>query len=552
MTVHSPKDKDYESALGPFSPGGDLLDYLLQCGIIERKDGLLVTWYHGANSKHQLEQALNSTAMVLEADVNIEGLNTQNNTGIPIMAHPPDVYSDNTFQEWLDVVMRTKRGVKLDFKSIDAVNPSLDILVKKLNEMGIDRPIWINADILIGPNVPAFIQPVNASRFLDLVQQKFPNVILSPGWMTLYIPIFAVKPYTQKMVEEMYDLVKDLSQRVTFPVRALFLKQAWPHFNWLLSQSSRYSLTLWQGSIDVITVEDLLFFRDNSNIEQIYYDIYEPVLSEFKQIALQTNRRRRFYSGGNLLDYFPHYDLEELQIQWFDIGATFLDLTEILQGNTGGMLILNVRSESSGIPMVESSKPGSKFSLKSVLKQILLSSNMWGIYLKIKSSQALGPTLYQLRQLYTTHLLHVPVWISMDLSYGSFSTPGYIEGRQFINTINKIFSFVTIAPSWPAEALTHGYTQPLVEDMLSLCQGLWQMVSFQLQAVALSKSWQAAIEMLQASSSYTLTVEHLHSQGTYTEGFQGLINVRLLSSQRIYYRLPPDYRNNFEIDILTS
>ncbi|XP_069794127.1 protein FAM151A isoform X3 [Narcine bancroftii] len=325
------QDKDYESALGPFSPGGDLLDYLLQCGIIERKDGLLVTWYHGANSKHQLEQALNSTAMVLEADVNIEGLNTQNNTGIPIMAHPPDVYSDNTFQEWLDVVMRTKRGVKLDFKSIDAVNPSLDILVKKLNEMGIDRPIWINADILIGPNVPAFIQPVNASRFLDLVQQKFPNVILSPGWMTLYIPIFAVKPYTQKMVEEMYDLVKDLSQRVTFPVRALFLKQAWPHFNWLLSQSSRYSLTLWQGSIDVITVEDLLFFRDNSNIEQIYYDIYEPVLSEFKQIALQTNRRRRFYSGGNLLDYFPHYDLEELQIQWFDIGATFLDLTEILQ-----------------------------------------------------------------------------------------------------------------------------------------------------------------------------------------------------------------------------
>lgn len=47
----------------------------------------------------------------------------------------------------------------------------------------------------------------------------------------------------------------------------------------------RYSLTLWQGSIDFITVENLLFFRDNSNIEQIYYDIYEPVLSQFKQIA---------------------------------------------------------------------------------------------------------------------------------------------------------------------------------------------------------------------------------------------------------------------------
>lgn len=50
------------------------------------------------------------SAMVLEADVNIEGLNTRNETGIPIMAHPPDIYSDNTFQEWLDIVISSKRG----------------------------------------------------------------------------------------------------------------------------------------------------------------------------------------------------------------------------------------------------------------------------------------------------------------------------------------------------------------------------------------------------------------------------------------------------------
>ncbi|XP_051867412.1 protein FAM151A [Pristis pectinata] len=545
-------DSCYESAGGPFSPDGDLLDYLLQSGIIERKDGLLVTWHHGANSKSQMEEALNSSAMVLEADVNIEGLNTRNETGIPVMAHPPDIYSDNTFQEWLDVVIKTKRGMKLDFKSIDAVNPSLDILVKKSNEMSINRPIWLNADILIGPNVPQFIKPVNASRFLSLIQQKFPNVVLSPGWMTFHLPLIATKPYTRKMVEDMYGLVKGLSQRITFPVRAVLLKQAWPHFSWLLSQSPRYSLTLWQGSIDFITVEDLLFFRDNSNVEQIYYDIYEPVLSEFKQIALQTNRRRRFYPGGKLLDYFPPQDFEELQIHWFDIGATFLNLSELLQGNAGGMLVLNVKSKGNVIPVVESSKPGSELPLKSVLNQVFLSSNRWGIYLKIKSTQALAPTLYLLRELYRVHLLHIPVWISMDLSYGNFSTPGYIEGSQFIDTINKIFPFVTIAPSWPAEALKHGYTEPLVEDMLSLCQGLWQMVSFQLQAIPLSKSWQAAFRLLQASPSYTLTVEHLHAQGTYVDGFRGLINIRLHSNHRIYYRLPPDYRNNFEMDIFTS
>ncbi|XP_041064053.1 protein FAM151A isoform X1 [Carcharodon carcharias] len=538
---------------GSFSSGGDLLDYLLQHGMIDRKDGLLVTWHHAANSKSEMEQALKGSAMVLEADVNIEGLNTLNETGIPIMAHPPAVHSDNTLQEWLDAVIKSKKGIKLDFKSIHAVNPSLDILVKKYNEVNFNRPIWLNADILIGPNVPGFIQPVNASRFLGLIQHRFPNVILSPGWVSLYLPLIATKPYTRKMVEEMYGLVKGLPQRITFPVRAVLLKQAWPHFSWLLSQSPRYSLTLWQGSIDLITVEDLLFFRDNSNIEQIYYDIYEPVLSKFKQIALQTNRSRRFYPGGKLLDYFSHQDLNELQINWFDIGSTELDLMEFLQGNDGGMLILNVkRKANSAIPMVESPEGGLEFPLESALNRILTSSKPWGIFLKIKSQQALTPTLYLLHRTYAAHHIHKPVWVSMDLSYGSFSTPGYIEGKHFIKAINEIFPFVTIAPSWPNEALTHGYTQPLVEDMLNLCQGLWQTVSFQLQAVALGKSWKATTGLLQASPSYTLTVEHLHKQGSYTDGFQGLINIRTHSTRRIYYRLPQDYRNSFHIDVFTS
>lgn len=48
---------------------------------------------------------------------------------------------------------------------------------------------------------------------------------------------------------------------------------------------SRYSLTLWQGASDPVSVEDLLFIRDNSAPHQIYYDLFEPVLSQFKQLA---------------------------------------------------------------------------------------------------------------------------------------------------------------------------------------------------------------------------------------------------------------------------
>lgn len=48
--------------------------------------------------------------MILEADVNVQGHNTVNETDIPIMAHPPDVYSDNTLEEWLDAVLKSKKG----------------------------------------------------------------------------------------------------------------------------------------------------------------------------------------------------------------------------------------------------------------------------------------------------------------------------------------------------------------------------------------------------------------------------------------------------------
>lgn len=50
--------------------------------------------------------------MVLEADVNIEGLNTANETGVPIMAHPPDIYSDNTLQQWLEAVLTSSQKGK--------------------------------------------------------------------------------------------------------------------------------------------------------------------------------------------------------------------------------------------------------------------------------------------------------------------------------------------------------------------------------------------------------------------------------------------------------
>uniref|UniRef100_A0A8D0DWV0 Protein FAM151A n=1 Tax=Salvator merianae TaxID=96440 RepID=A0A8D0DWV0_SALMN len=222
--------------------------------------------------------------MAVEADVTVEGCNTRNETDKPIMAHPPAVYSDNTLQEWLEAVLKSDKAIKLDFKSIKAVGPSLDLIQNFSSQMNIDRPLWLNADILNGPNVPINVA-VNASLFLSHIQEKFPNCTLSLGWTTLYLPFFPNKTYTQKMVEKMYSLVRNLSQPITFPVRAVMARAAWPHLSWLLSQSDRFSLTLWQGKTDPVTVDDLLFIRKNSKVEQIYYDLYDPVLSQFKDLA---------------------------------------------------------------------------------------------------------------------------------------------------------------------------------------------------------------------------------------------------------------------------
>lgn len=98
--------------------------------------------------------------------------------------------------------------------------------------------MWINADILRGPNILTSIE-LNATQFLALVQEKYPEATLSPGWTTLYSPMFPNSTYTRAMVEEMQGLVGALPQRVTFPVRAVMVRAAWPYFSWLLGQSDR-------------------------------------------------------------------------------------------------------------------------------------------------------------------------------------------------------------------------------------------------------------------------------------------------------------------------
>ena len=107
-----------------------------------------VSWSHATNSKALLDQALADSTMMIEADVSLGPGNR------PIMAHPPANTSDLSLQQFLETVLESteagaKKGIKLDFKLLGVVEPSLSMLEGLRDRLAI--PLWLNADILQGP-----------------------------------------------------------------------------------------------------------------------------------------------------------------------------------------------------------------------------------------------------------------------------------------------------------------------------------------------------------------------------------------------------------------
>ena len=148
------------------------------------KDGIYLTFAHAVNSQSKLRLALDDPSiMILEADILMDPVKN-----IPIMAHPPATSSDLTLSQFLSKVLASKsaRGMKLDFKQIEVVEPSLKIFKKALADAKLSSgklaPIMLNADILAGPNDPQKV-PVKATSFISHCKSD-DSSILSTGWTT--------------------------------------------------------------------------------------------------------------------------------------------------------------------------------------------------------------------------------------------------------------------------------------------------------------------------------------------------------------------------------
>lgn len=251
----------------------NLLDFFPEAN----SDGSRLIWSHAVNSRTHLEDALKSKTMMLEADVS---MSTSLGQIIPIMAHPPSTESDITLEEWLAEVVKHKKGIKLDFKTVEVLEPAIKILKKYQSQIKV--PLIMNADVLPGPGNPLAV-PLDSRKFVETCKAAFPDGILSLGWTT-YVDSSVINPtYDADMIAEMKKLIAEskTTQPVTFPVRACVAKNSLHQLQSLLRFVPGSTLTVWSSPGDPVTSRELLKFRSHFNLKSLYFDLPSPLKEEF-------------------------------------------------------------------------------------------------------------------------------------------------------------------------------------------------------------------------------------------------------------------------------
>jgi hypothetical protein len=236
-----------------------------------------ITWAHAVNNKTYLASALSSPVMMLEADV-IYGKINGSGESIPIMGHPPATRSDLSLEDFLTTTYNfnkdennraVRKGVKLDFKSTEVYNKSIDLIEQLYNS--IDYPVWINADIISGP-LNSTTVPVDADEFLSKAK-IFNNSVLSLGWTTT-APSEDTR-YTDDQINKMIDAIKrnDVGEEITFAVRAGTAARSLDQMKLLKDEVNNCTLTVWSSAgdnVDVPKLRDLIF---EYGVKRVYIDV---------------------------------------------------------------------------------------------------------------------------------------------------------------------------------------------------------------------------------------------------------------------------------------
>ena len=189
-----------------------------------------------------------------------------NNPAEPILSHPPSRESDLTVSQMRHFILGAPRDdqkenylrkhLKLDFKEIEVLEPTLDLILNSDFTNILGKEIFLNADILSGPgfdrNDPSIVSP---SMFLETclvyiqkLKTKIPQLLFgfSLGFKANWK---SEEGYSSSEVSRMSDLVSDYHlasstsrARIVLALNARQLSKNLPVFDGFL----RYSRFYWK------------------------------------------------------------------------------------------------------------------------------------------------------------------------------------------------------------------------------------------------------------------------------------------------------------------
>ncbi|KAJ8976501.1 hypothetical protein NQ317_018445, partial [Molorchus minor] len=256
-----------------------------------------ITWAHAVNNQSYLTSTLNNTdIMMIEADIVLGTVNgTTSTTQIPVMAHPPANTSDISLATFLETInafntnnatnTTSRKGVKLDFKTLEVFNQSLSIISQY--DQG-NYPLWINADIISGP-INATTEPVNATQFLERASQ-FNNTVLSIGWTTEY-GSNVTGNYSSDQIQSMLDVIvqNNVTQNITFPVRAGLAAESLSGMQSLIANVTNSTLTIWSSEGDNVNVTNLRSLISKIGIRNVFVDVPVELSSQLRLDTLNSS-----------------------------------------------------------------------------------------------------------------------------------------------------------------------------------------------------------------------------------------------------------------------
>lgn len=180
-----------------------------------------INMVHGANDLKRFKRYL-CDPNVHMFEIDIED-NERNITDI-VLQHGG--VGDVPFIWAIEQLVMHKKALKLDLKNPKG-NPYKNEFYKSVFGILHDQwdpkiPLWINADVLNGPNWQnSNYDCLDSKQFIDLYSTYHainPNTVLSLGYLTGHEPD-SPQPYTSRMLGEMRQIVEGAVGLVTIPLR---------------------------------------------------------------------------------------------------------------------------------------------------------------------------------------------------------------------------------------------------------------------------------------------------------------------------------------------